>query len=254
MSIERRKEPSVLAPLADHYELTEAGADRILAKIQTAVAENAVAASRATTVARSGGGKLALLFGSSCAALAIVGATYFALGSSSSPAVGAPVRVSQPAPMQPSEPTRDAPVDTIAVPSVSVDSLPSVVRPPSSPAALPKKLPAAANPDVAAASSPGAPDDTLQRETRLITDARLALEHGNGDKALALLAEHSNRFPNGWFAGDRDAERIIVLCSLGRRAEAVQEATAFLEKRPKGPLTRRVESSCAGQSITKAGK
>jgi len=54
---------------------------------------------------------------------------------------------------------------------------------------------------------------------------------------------------------DRAAERIIVLCSLGRRAEAVEQATVFLRSRPKSPLTRRVEASCAGEdAITKAAK
>ena len=89
--------------------------------------------------------------------------------------------------------------------------------------------------------------DTLEREARILADARRARQSGNGEEALALLDEHARVFPSGWLASDRDAERILVLCSLGRRDQAVREAAAFLAGRPKGPLTRRVELSCAGQ-------
>lgn len=90
--------------------------------------------------------------------------------------------------------------------------------------------------------------DTLGRETQLITSARAALKEKSPDKALAFLDEHARLFPNGWLANDRMAERIVVLCSVSRRSEAVREARAFLDGRPKSPLTRRVEESCAVES------
>ena len=102
------------------------------------------------------------------------------------------------------------------------------------------------------ARSGGAPADTLGRETQLLSSARAAEKGGNPDKALALLDEHARLFPNGWLANDCVAERIVVLCSVGRRAEAVREAKAFLDGRPKSPLTRRVEASCAASSPTRA--
>ncbi|MDF2692985.1 MAG: hypothetical protein K0S65_1368 [Labilithrix sp.] len=249
MSLEPKKKPSLLAPLADQYKLAEGGPDRILAKIQTAHLRDAGAASPASVA-----GKLSLLVGSACAALAIVGVT-IQLSSPSDPSpVVAPSAVSaQPAVMPPNESARE-PETVVAVPSVAVDSLPTVAEAPPSPR-VPSKRPSApagvsdAPPTVA----PAASGDTLQQEARLITDARQALELGDGDTALARLAEHARLFPNGWFAADRAAERIVVLCSLGRRAEAVKEAAVFLESRPKSPLTRRVEASCAGQVATKAG-
>ena len=259
MSLEPEKKPSLLAPLADQYELTEEGADRILSKIQTAYLQ--AAASPVSAAVPSGPGKLSLLLGSACAALAIVGVSIHLSSVAEPSPVVAPSGVTSPVALTPpNEPARE-PEPVVAVPSVSVDSLPTIAEvPPSSRA--PSKKPSApvaapdapAAPAVTASTARAASSDTLQQEARLLTDARLALEHGDGNKALARLAEHARLFPNGWFAADRAAERIVVLCSLGRRAEAVEEATVFLQSRAKSPLTRRVEASCAGESITKGGK
>ena len=53
---------------------------------------------------------------------------------------------------------------------------------------------------------------------------------------------------------ERIAERIVVLCTVGRRAEAAREAKSFLDGRPKSPLTRRVEASCAVEPPTRAAE
>jgi hypothetical protein len=263
MSFKPQNEPSLLAPLADQYELTEEGADRILAKIQMAYLQDAGAASPASVAAPSSTTKLSLIVGSACAALAMVGVTvHLTSVSEPSPVVAPPGSGAQPV-VQSIEPAREPEV-VVAVPSMSVESLPSVaavpVAPPASTASTVATVASRASARKPTASA-GAPDavepaaaDTLKQEARLITDARLALEHGDGDKALARLDEHARLFPNGWFAADRAAERVVILCSLGRRSEAVQEAKLFLESRPKSPLTRRVEASCAGQALTKAGK
>ncbi len=253
MSLEPEKKPSLLAPLADQYKLTEKGADHILAKIQSAYVQDAGNASPASAAARSSTGKSSLLLGSTCAALAIIGVT-MQLSSTSEPSPVAPpaIRASS-GTMQPNEPAREA-EPVVAVPSVSVDSLPSVPEVLPSARTSSKMAPVGAR-DVPTTAKSAPVDDTLDQEARLLTDARQALEHGDGAEAIARLDEHARRFPNGWFAADRAAERIIVLCSLGRRAEAVEQATVFLQSRPKSPLTRRVEASCAGEAaITKAGK
>ncbi|OJY17967.1 MAG: hypothetical protein BGO98_09860 [Myxococcales bacterium 68-20] len=255
MSLEPEKKPSLLAPLADQYELTKEGADRILSKIQTAYSQDAGTTSPVSATARSGTGKLSLLLGSTCAALALVGVSIHLSSGVEAPPVIAPSAVASPMAVVPPSEAAQETEPVVAVPSVSVDSLPSVAEIPPSTRAPSKKSSAAITAGDAPATAPaGASSDTLQQEARLITDARLALEHGDGDKALARLAEHARLFPNGWFAADRAAERIVVLCSLGRRAEAEKEATVFLQSRPKSPLTRRVEASCAGDSITKAAK
>ena len=73
------------------------------------------------------------------------------------------------------------------------------------------------------------------------------MARGDAAQGLALLDEHAQTFPKGFLAGDRAAERIVVLCGLGRRDEAVREAKVFLAGRPEGPLTRRVTMSCGGE-------
>lgn len=256
MSLEPEKKPSLLAPLADQYKLTEDGADRILAKIQSAYLHDAGNASPASTAVRSSTGKLSWLLGTTCAALALVGVAIQLSSTSEPPSVTAPSAITAPlGTTQQTEPARE-PAPVVAVPSVSVDSLPSVPEVTPSPR-ISSKTPQAqvGARDVPMTAKPAPSDDTLDQEARLLTDARQALEHGHGDEALARLDEHARRFPNGWFAADRAAERIVVLCSLGRRAEAVEQATAFLQSRPRSPLSRRVEASCAGEAaITKAGK
>jgi len=252
MSLEPEKKPSLLAPLADQYKLAEDGADRILAKIQSAYVQPAGNASPASTAARSSVGKLSWLLGSTCAALALVGVTIQLSSTSEPSSVIPPSAITAPSgTMPPKEPARE-PEPVVAVPSVSVDSLPSI--PENAPPTRISKTAVGVR-DLPTTAKPGSSADTLDQEARLLTDARQALAHGDGDQALARLDEHARRFPNGWFVADRAAERIIVLCSLGRRAEAVEQATVFLRSRPKSPLTRRVEASCAGEdAITKAAK
>jgi RNA polymerase sigma-70 factor (ECF subfamily) len=90
--------------------------------------------------------------------------------------------------------------------------------------------------------------DTLAEEARLLAEARRAVRAGDVPRALTLLDEHARVFPNGWLVDDRAAERIVVLCHLGRQEEAVREATIFLSGRPESPLTHRVATSCAGNT------
>jgi RNA polymerase sigma-70 factor (ECF subfamily) len=270
MNREPEKKTSLLAPLAKQYELTEEGADRILAKIQKAYLEDASATSTASTRLASSTFKMSSLVGVACTVLAIAGMTiHVTTVSEPSHEIASPVSSTRPATVNPvsvspesAQPARE-PEPVVAMPSVSVDTLPSVTPSPGAPPASTaanrgsaKKPvgPAASDGPVGVASNEPGNAESLEREARFITDARLALQHGNGDQALARLDEHARQFPNGWFAADRAAERIVILCSLGRRAEAVSEAKVFLENRPKSPLARRVEASCAGQALTGAGK
>ncbi|MBN9163968.1 MAG: hypothetical protein BGO98_30625 [Myxococcales bacterium 68-20] len=255
MSIDPGNKPSLLAAFADEYELEDADADRLIARIQTSVAQDAAAGSSSPSpslsAARgSGVGKSLLLVGASCLALATAGAAVLYTLSKTDPA-SAKATSGPPVPAQTNEqPHREA-ESTTAPPSITVESLPSVAPASPSQGNDAKKAPVVSTSSSAAA--PGAASaDTLGRETQLLTSARAAVKGGNPDKALALLDEHARLFPNGWLANDRVAERIVVLCGVGRRAEAVREAKAFLDGRPKSPLTRRVEASCAVDSPTKA--
>ncbi len=257
MSIDPDK-PSRFAPLADAYKLSDADADRLLANIEARFAQESDAAEssspRAGASAGSTGGKNVLLLGASCVALAI-GTALVLHAISETPAVGPVAMARRPASAEPNEPAR-APESAAATPSVSVDDLPVAAASPatSAKAAAKNTKPAPAVMSTSTTVAAPASNETLERETRLLGDARQALKVGDGEKALAFLDEHARLFPNGWLANDRAAERIVVLCSLGRRAEATREAAAFLDGRPRSPLTHRVETSCAGQSVTESGK
>jgi hypothetical protein len=241
------KSPLVLGPLADAYEPTDADAERVFAKIQAALGPAAVAAAATTTspasastpsappttAAGAGFGKKAVFVGLSCAALALFGTFAATRSSGTSTPVAAPSVSEAPAV---NAPEKKLEAETApAIPSVSVDSLPTAATAVAPPKAAPVATTVSAQ-----------PSDTLEREARLLADARQARQSGDGNRALALLDEHARTFPSGWLASDRAAERIVVLCGLGRRDEAVREANVFLNGRPKGPLTRRVELSCAG--------
>jgi len=244
VSTEPENKLSLLAPLVDEYDPTDTDADRVFAKIQASLAQAPAPASPSGARAGTGTGKKVLLAGLSCVALAIVGTIGFqkmdAYPTTAAVSAPAPEPVAPPQVVDPPSEVESAP----SIPSVTVDSLPTAV--PVSSAAKDVRRVALAAPSSAPTVTPPA-SDSLAREASLLAEARRALQSGQGDRALALLDEHARTFPNGWLASDRAAERVVVLCSLGRRDEAVREAKVFLDGRPKGPLTRRVELSCAAQ-------
>jgi hypothetical protein len=86
---------------------------------------------------------------------------------------------------------------------------------------------------------------TVAAETRLLRDADAALRAGDATRALALVTEHAASFPSGVLSEERDAERIAVLCALGRNAQARESAMSFLRDHARSPLAARVRASCA---------
>jgi hypothetical protein len=76
-------------------------------------------------------------------------------------------------------------------------------------------------------------------EAKLIDAARKALAE---DPALALeLTEQAaDRFPTGAMVQERRGYAILALLALDRRDEAEQQAGEYLERWPKGPLSRRI--------------
>jgi RNA polymerase sigma-70 factor (ECF subfamily) len=93
------------------------------------------------------------------------------------------------------------------------------------------------------AASPG--PWTLGAEAGLLARADAALKGGDAPRALELLDEYASSFPSGVLVEERDAERVVVLCALGRRDEARTAADAFLRDHPRSPLAARVRGSCA---------
>jgi hypothetical protein len=149
------------------------------------------------------------------------------------------------------------PVETGAAPaSSSAVSVPppltttAPVTPPpvetTSAALPPTKTPSkAASASAAATVSPPA-EGSLSAETHLVRDATSALQRGDGTTALASLDEHARRFPHGVLSEERDAQRVLALCSLGRTAEARTRAARFTEQHPRSALAAKVRDSCGG--------
>lgn len=167
------------------------------------------------------------------------------------------------------ESTPPAPTVIAAPPSVVAPRDPSRVAPIAPPSALPV-APASAAPAASTASAsasvsalasnappsaPAAPavstasTDAIDRELGLIREAQLALQSGNGARALVLLDEHARRFPAGSLGEEREAARVFALCSLGRTSEARAAADRFLAAFPRSPQAARVRSSCGGATF-----
>jgi hypothetical protein len=61
-------------------------------------------------------------------------------------------------------------------------------------------------------------------------------------RALALVAEHTRRFPNGRLAEEREALRVRALAGAGRTDEARRAASSFAERFPRSVLLPRLGS------------
>jgi hypothetical protein len=253
VKIEPEKKGRLLAPLADAYGPTQAQADRLFGKLQASIAEGLDGASSSneaspaspSRVAVAWGGKSLLFVGLSCMALATTGALVLREWPRASDAGVTTMTVAASATPRPVEvvPVAEGSETT---PSISVNALPTVAIVHSSENDM-RKVAVPTPASISSSERAPSPGDNLAREARLLSDARRALKSGDGAGALALLDEHARVFPGGALANERVAERVVVLCSLGRRADAAREGAIFLDGRPKGALTRRVEMSCAGQ-------
>jgi hypothetical protein len=100
------------------------------------------------------------------------------------------------------------------------------------------------------ASPKTSPRDSVASELALLGKARAALRAGDGAKSLALLDEHARHFAGGQLSAERQAVRVLALCSLGRTPEARQVASQFFTQHPHSPLTQRLHSSCAAERIS----
>jgi hypothetical protein len=101
--------------------------------------------------------------------------------------------------------------------------------------------PATTHPD-ATDSDADAPTPSLADEAVQINAARQALANDPA-KTLALMQAAEQQFPNGAMIQERRGYAILALVALGRTAEAEQQANAYLERWPNGPLSRRVKDA-----------
>ncbi|MBK6919488.1 MAG: RNA polymerase sigma factor [Deltaproteobacteria bacterium] len=110
--------------------------------------------------------------------------------------------------------------------------------------------PGAATPTTPARASPpgNAPTDALAAalaaEVEQISAVKAAIDRDDPEAALALLAEHVRRFPDGQLASEREGYRAIALCRAGRRAAGRGEARVFVGRHPRSPLVARVSQDC----------
>lgn len=85
---------------------------------------------------------------------------------------------------------------------------------------------------------------TLAAEMRLLARANTAMRAGNPAQALATLDEHARTFAAGQLAPERDYQRAVALCELGRKDAARKVVAAFARSHPKSPLRSKAEGVC----------
>ena len=85
---------------------------------------------------------------------------------------------------------------------------------------------------------------TLVAEAGLLRRADGALKVGNAALALELVDQHATSYPGGVLVEEREAERVLVLCGLGRADDARIAASAFLRDYPRSTQAARVRGAC----------
>ena len=120
-----------------------------------------------------------------------------------------------------------------------------------SPVAVPVTAPAQAatqsfptSPPPNTATSEPARAVTLTREARALADVQRALREGRSTEALVMLAAQNREFAGGALGQEREAARIMALCTAGRVAEGRPAAERFLTANPGSPVTTHIRSSC----------
>lgn len=110
------------------------------------------------------------------------------------------------------------------------------------PAAGPTSPTGAGVPASTAGASGGV--DAVEGEARLLRNAEAAIAAGDGVTALALLDTHARRFPDGALAEQRDAERVVAMCTVGRVPAARAAAERYLAAHPRSSRAERVRRAC----------
>ncbi len=97
-----------------------------------------------------------------------------------------------------------------------------------------------------ASSVPTLDDEAAER--RLLDDARAALGRGEGERAIATLSSHSERFPRGRLAEERDALVIQAFARTSRVPEARTRAARFETKYPNSLLLPAIRDAVGSNS------
>jgi hypothetical protein len=128
----------------------------------------------------------------------------------------------------------------------------SIPEPVPSPAPTPAPAPAPVAVVPAAPSTPSiaAPrrvdsDRSVAAEVALLRRVSDSLRAGDAKSALAGVDEHARRFPNGTLAEEREMERIVALCALGRRDAAARATDRFARVYASSSYEPRIREACA---------
>lgn len=130
-------------------------------------------------------------------------------------------------------------------------ALPSEVRD-AGPAGHPPDALPSSRPDVSAptipekpsrplSARPEAPRSTLAEELDLLRRAKVALDAGTPSESLRLLDEYESRFPRGELRSEAHGTRVLALCALERRDQALAQARQI---DPRSPLSKSLKSGC----------
>ncbi|PCC68074.1 hypothetical protein SAMN02745121_04583 [Nannocystis exedens] len=95
------------------------------------------------------------------------------------------------------------------------------------------------------ASAAGAEGSSLAKEAELLGRAQAAIQLGEADEALALLAAYAQQFPRGALREEHDALRALALCASDRAGEGRAAAQVFLRAHGGSALAERVRQGCA---------
>ena len=90
---------------------------------------------------------------------------------------------------------------------------------------------------------------SIKGELELVRAAQQALNRGEPQAALALLAEHAQKFPSGALREDREALRVFALCRMGNAGAARTVADSFIRRAPQSPFADRVRGACRAPAL-----
>ena len=131
--------------------------------------------------------------------------------------------------------------ETTAVATSRVPAGASVVGQKPAPASV--RATDVAPPAPAAASAPPINEST-EGEAALLQRARTAIDAGDGVTALDALDAGDRRFPSGMLGDQRQAERIIAMCTIARVPLTKERAERFLADRPRSQQAERIRKAC----------
>ena len=138
-----------------------------------------------------------------------------------------------------------AAASVVALPNEAPAAAPIDEQQPSAPPVAPRVSSGSWSTSPPASASPLTFDDEL----RLIQRAKTELDARRPAQAKAWLAEHAQRFPNGAFAPDREALRVLAGCM--ERPDPAR-ALQFATQHPGSPMNERLRRDCGASIISKS--